>query len=385
MSKGTLWIASRFAVRDLKMRKFASILTILAIASGVAAFTALRLTSLGIRVAAQEVVRRALAGEIIVYGDGLCDLSELVLKNLERVPGVKRVTPAVLSLSYSRGSMVLMLGVRAEDLGLVVENYYEGEGFGERDKGVAVVDTKFAREKGIRVGEMLFIKSQASPIAYPFRVVGIGKVTLEVQGLGGVTSYVVVPLRDAQRVLNREGYVTMAMLILDDGVSPDAVEESIKLIYPEARIFRREELLEAVSNILSLVDALLLSVTVVGLGVAVLGTANTVMSNVREHARDIAILRAVGASKRVVVSTFVLEGLLYGLIGGTAGVAAGVAAASIVGDFVETLGIMEIPLVLDPVLITTCLLASFVVSSLSALYPSLKAGGISPIKVLKNE
>jgi len=385
LSKGTLWIASKFAVRDLKMRKFASILTILAIASGVAAFTALRLTSLGIKVAAQEIVRRALAGEIIVYGDGLCDLSELVLENFESVPGIKRVTPAVLSLSYSRGSMVLMLGVRAEDLGLVIESYPEGGAFREHDRGVAVVDTKFAYEKGIRVGEILFIKSQASPIAYPFRVVGIGKVTLEVQGLGGVTSYVVVPLRDAQKVLNREGYVTMAMLILDDGVSPSTVEESIKLLYPEARIFRREELLEAVSNILSLVDALLFSVTVVGLGVAVLGTANTVMSNVREHARDIAILRAVGASRRIVVSTFVLEGLLYGLIGGTVGVTAGIVAAGIVGDFVETFGIMEIPLVLDPALITTCLLTSFAVSSLSALYPSLKAGGISPIEVLKNE
>ncbi len=383
MLRGSSWVAVRFALRDLTMRKFAAALTILAVASGIAVLTALRLSGIGVRLAAERMVQRALAGEILVYGDGPCDLSEVALEKLEKVPGVKRVVPLVVSLGYVRGSLVLVIGVRASDLDVVVNYYSEGRSFTEEESWTAVVDLSLAEHVGVRTGDSIVIKTQVGSISYPFSVVGVGDVTIELYGLAGVTSYVVVPLRDAQRMLGREGYVTLAMLMLEENVSPDAVETMLKTAFPGARAFRREEIMRVVSEVLSLMNALVTAASAVGLAAAVMGTANTVMSNVREHTSDIAVLRTLGAKRRHIILIFVLEGATFGIIGGVLGLALGILGADAARGFFQRVGISGVPLVLDIYVLASHVALAICVGAVSALYPAIKASNISPTRVLK--
>lgn len=378
-------MALRFALRDFRMRKFAAALTILAIASGVAAYTALRVAGLGVELAARRTVERALAGEVVVYGDGPCDLSELAVERLRGLPGVDRVVPVIVSLGYVDGALVLVVGVESSDLDTVVSSYVSGRGFDAFESEVAVIDVEFSRDRGLKVGDAIFVKVQGGSAAYPLTVVGVGDVTIELYGLAGVTAYVVVPLRDAQRMLGREGYVTMAMLLLDGSLRPSDVEEETREVYPEARVFKREEIMRVVSEVLSMLNALLLAVTSIGLAVAVLGTANTVMSNVREHARDIAVLRALGARALDVAVVFMLEGLMFGFVGGVLGTAAGLFGAKAVAGVFESMGIRNVPLVINAESVLASIAVSMLVSVGASLYPAARASGISPIRVLKNE
>ena len=385
LRREVLWISLKFALRDFKLRKFASALTVIAIMSGLAAFTALRIASVSMEVTAKYMVKRALAGEVIVYGDGLLDLSELALPDFEKIPGVKRVVPLIITLGYMRGSMVLVVGAKASDLQFVVENYVAGGGFNASDEGVAVVDQAIAKDKNIRVDDIVLLKPQAAKAAYPLRVVGVAYISLEIQGMGSAAPYVIVPLREAQRMMEKEGYVTLAMLVLEKGVDPEHVVEMVRGEYPNAKIFKREDILKVVTKVVSLIDTLLLAVTFIGLAVAIMGTANTIMSNVREHSREIAILRALGAKGSHVALIFILESLFYGVIGGVLGVSLGVLGAFSSKDLIREMGMPTFRLQIEWGTLLVSFAVAVLVSVGSSIYPSIRASRISPVRVMKNE
>ena len=281
--------------------------------------------------------------------------------------------------------MVLIVGAKASDLQFVVENYVAGGGFNASDEGVAVLDQVITRDKNIGVGDIVLLKPQAAKAAYPLRVMGVAYVSLEIQGMGSAAPYVIVPLREAQRMMEKEGYVTLAMLVLDKGVDPERVVEMVRGEYPNAKIFKREDILKVVTKVVSLIDTLLLAVTFIGLAVAIMGTANTIMANVREHSREIAILRALGAKGSHVALIFILESLFYGVIGGILGVGLGVLGAFSSKDLIREMGMPAFRLQIEWGTLLVSFAVAVLVSVGSSIYPSIRASRISPVRVMKNE
>ncbi|MEM0223776.1 MAG: hypothetical protein QXJ99_05195, partial [Thermofilum sp.] len=115
-----LRLALKFVERDMLFKKLITVLTILAIASGVATFISLRILGIGSRTAAVSIVEQVLPGEVIVYGQGIYDVSEDIVQEIEKLPGVARATPAILVTGYAGRTSVFVLGVRPEDLRNVV-------------------------------------------------------------------------------------------------------------------------------------------------------------------------------------------------------------------------------------------------------------------------
>lgn len=379
-----LWAALAFAYRDIKFRKFVSTLTILAIAVGIAAFTALRITSAGTKLAAERLVSQVLAGELLVYGEGLCDISELVLEDLASIPGVERAMPVVLTMGYVDGSLAFILGVRPEDLDLAVSRYIMGRGF-ETESRVLIVESGFAESRGLKVGDTLIVKSQVGSTSYLYRVVGIADIGMKIQELSAAGTYVIVPLSEAQEMLGAEGKVSMVMLKLSSPTYKEYVKSAVLSMYPEARVMERSEVMRVVYRVISLVDGILLAVTLVGVVVAVFGTANTIMANVREHSKEIAVMRALGAKTYHIALVFLLEAAFFGLVGGALGVALGILGADAARNMISSMGLFEVPLAVDHGLIAFCLTVSVAVSLSSSLYPILRACWVRPVEVLKNE
>ncbi len=374
-----------FALRDIKFRKFISILNIIAIASGIATFMALRSISFGCRIAAENVVSQVLPGEILVYGEGLCDLPEEIVQDFENVPGVQRAVPVVLTMGYMEGALTFILGIESKDLDLAVTEYSSGGRFNEKDYRVVIVETNFAESRNISVGKTVFIKPQISPNSYPFRVVGVADIGMKIQEISSTGTYVIIPLREAQEIMGKESFVTMAMLKLDEDRDPSLVEKSIKEEFPEAKIFRREDILKIVYQVISLIDGLLLSATVIGVIIAVFGTVNTIMANVREHAREIAIMRALGARVSHIATIFLTEAFIYGVIGGVIGLALGFLETSLIRNLINSMGFFEIPMITEPGITLLSFSSSIIVSLLSAVYPTIKACNVKPVEVLKYE
>jgi len=380
-----LRVALLFALRDMRFRGMVTVLSIVIIASGVGAFTALRITSAGSRVAAEKIVANIISGEILVYGEGLYDVSELAVDDIKRIPGVSKAIPVVLVVGYLDGSMAFIVGVRSRDLGEVVSEYVAGGGFGANDSRKVILESNFAGARNVSVGDFVYVKPQVGSVSIPYKVVGVADIGMRFQELGVAGTYVVVPLREAQDMVGRMGYVTMVMVKVDEGADVEDVKDRIKRVFPGARIFERGEVMSIVDKVISLIDGLLLTSTLIGLVIALFSTASTIMSNVREHARDIAVMRSLGTRMSYVAAIFIVEALIYSALGGALGIALGVVGAEFLRDMISSTGILRQPLVIEPRLLVMNYLAALGVGFVASIYPVVKASQVKPVEVLKNE
>jgi len=380
-----LYIALKFVERDMLFKKLIAALTILAIASGVATFISLRILSVGSRTAAQSIVEQVLPGEVVVYGQGLYDVSENVLEDFKKLPGVKDVTPAILVTGYIGRNAVFVLGVRPEDLKNVVSRFDAGTGFSGLSGPYAIADVGLAKRLNLTVGDKVTVKPPYGGFFKQYEVIGIAEVTMKIEEIGAAGGYIILPLREAQNLLGRPGYVSMAVVKVEDGVDPVAVKNLISMVYPGSRVMLREEVIGVVFKVMSLIEGLLLSTTMVGLAVAVFGTTSTITSTVREHQREIAIMRTQGASRASVATIFMLEALIYGISGGLLGLVFGVVGARVGIEIVSSYGFLNPPLILEaPTLVLGVALAT-ALSVLASIYPVWRATSIRPVEVLKSE
>ncbi|MGY3804684.1 FtsX-like permease family protein [Pigmentibacter ruber] len=105
---------------------------------------------------------------------------------------------------------------------------------------------------------------------------------------------------------------------------------------------------------------------------------------VMNRAKQIAILRALGAKKSLVISSFVMSGVILGLLGSTLGVITGLGILKIfsglsLGDFQKFYNIERIPVHIDVTLIVFAFFTSLILSFVGALYPAWKASKVSPM------
>ena len=111
---------------------------------------------------------------------------------------------------------------------------------------------------------------------------------------------------------------------------------------------------------------------------------------VMEKAREVAILKSLGATGGGVLRIFVIQGSLIGTFGTSVGTLLGVLGCL----FIEFFGIgldpdvyyiSHLPVVMDPVLISIIAVSSVVVSTLATLYPAALAFRLMPVEGLRLE
>jgi len=125
--------------------------------------------------------------------------------------------------------------------------------------------------------------------------------------------------------------------------------------------------------------------------VGALNIISTLVMVVMEKTRDVAILRAMGASAKSIMTIFMVQGLLVGLVGTLAGLASGLGICHLLARY------KFISLPSDVYYITTlpvrvefwdvCLvsLSAVVISFLATIYPSWHASKLNPVEAIRYE
>jgi len=147
----------------------------------------------------------------------------------------------------------------------------------------------------------------------------------------------------------------------------------------------------------NLLEALLLEkyvMFVILIMIVLVGALNIISSlvmTVMEKSKDIAILRAMGATKKSIMSIFMFQGLLVGFTGTVAGLLSGLGICALLSKykFIELPSdiyyISTLPVKVDPFDVLVVVIAAQVISFLTTIYPSWHASHLNPVETLRYE
>ncbi len=134
-----------------------------------------------------------------------------------------------------------------------------------------------------------------------------------------------------------------------------------------------------VDQILGLVAAVVVPVTMISLVVGGIVIMNIMLVSVTERTREIGIRKALGARRRDVMLQFQIEAVLLASFGGAIGLALGAAAARAVSV------VMEVTLPVTLAYVALALFVSTATGMISGWYPASRAANLDPVEALRAE
>jgi putative ABC transport system permease protein len=198
-------------------------------------------------------------------------------------------------------------------------------------------------------------------------------------------------LPTAQSVLGREGVVDEVDVLAEDGVSATELRDRIGEVLPEGvEALTGEQVAEdgtaAVEDAMGIFTTVLLVFAGVALLVGSFVIWNTFNVLVAQRRREVALLRAVGASRRQVLTGVLVEAGCIGFVSGVIGILAGVGMAIGIRSLLTLIGI-EMPTTSPAVETRTVLVGmtvGLVVTVVAAVLPAWSAARVSPMEALRD-
>ena len=254
---------------------------------------------------------------------------------------------------------------------------------GDRD---LVIDSSSARRLDIEIGDEVAVIALGEPER--FRVVG----TIGLGGssnFGGAT-FVSVAFDTAQRLFDAGSTVDTISVVAAGNTSPEQLVAAIEEIAPEDTSVvdaatAAEDQLSGFKEALDFINTFLLAFGYVSLFVGGFLIFNTFQVIVAQRTQELALFRAIGATKRQVRRMVLAESLIVSVLGSLLGVVFGIVLAIGIREAFSRFG-GEIPATTPQVQSRTIVIAvasGVIVTLLSALVPAYRASSVPPIAALR--
>ena len=373
------------AFDTVKKNRMRSFLTSLGVAIGVASIMVILSLTGGIQNIIDGRIGGNVKGGVAVVmskaadeGDVSTEVDERVLKEIGRIPGVKKVVPVKVGFEQVRGD--------------------------ETQTGVQVIgtDQEFAKIHKIKMKSGQFLEDEKTG---DFAVLGIdlarklfgttdatGRI-LEMSG----RQFLVNGVMDEVNVQNLSSDLTInnAMLVsekkldrkilrgiteVDEQTSVEKVRDEItKINGGEKIVFRTEkEIIGQVSEARNVAVVMLGVISGVALFIGGIGVMNIMLVAAGERTHEIGIRKAVGATGKNILAQFMVESVILAVLGGVLGILLGLGVIYGMGLFIKIEPFMNVEIA------GLAFLAALVVGVVFGVYPAGVAAGKSPIGALKH-
>jgi len=158
---------------------------------------------------------------------------------------------------------------------------------------------------------------------------------------------------------------------------------SIRKVNPEEEndfeVVTNTEMIEQFSGFTSGIKLFALCVSVIALVVAGIGIMNIMLVSVTERIKEIGIRKAIGATKKDILTQFLMEAIFLSEFGGVVGIVLGIAGGNIVSI------IFNIPAVIPIDWTIIGLIVCSVIGIGFGIYPAWRAAQLDPIESLRFE
>jgi len=205
------------------------------------------------------------------------------------------------------------------------------------------------------------------------------------------TNMVFMNLANAQDFFGRVGKVDGVDIHLVSLDQTDAVTDAMRKLFPDPyRVRNWIEFNESAAAGFALLKRVYALVLVMLIGVAAFNLVATLIMVVMEKRKDIAVLIAMGATRRDVRTIFVLKGLIVGAAGTAGGLILGAVGCFTLERYQfihlqrEIYGISNLPIDVQPSNFAAVAVASMILCLLATVYPARQASREMPVEVFRS-
>ena len=375
------------AIKNILRQKTRTIITLVGIAIGIGAIVSLGSISSGLRVMISEQLEQV-SGQITVIQKSNAALfmamsesriSESTLQEIENINGVKEVAPIIMKSGYLEGTKMfgqpnmyeIGLDPGKEELYAAGSIEYEdGEGLEEGDTYVAVLGHNIADSLDLDVGDTIEVEGTELEI----------KGIIEKFDNPAVDYGIMIPMQTAKELLDREDYSIIMVYpedVKDVADVADAIEDSIDGV----TTVTTEEFTKQIGKIIDQIQFFTLGIAGISAIVGGLGVMNTMIMSIMERRREIGIMKAIGATRKFILSQIITESIIIALIGGIIGVLLGSTGSFGLRTFSQGLASARV----TPGLIIGSLGFAILLGVIGGLYPAWKAANLDPVQTLRYE
>ena len=385
--------------KNLWSRKWRSMMTAVAVIFGIALVAGTYILTDTTNQAFDQIFNESLAGtDVVVTAKSEVDqqdgstpaFSARVLGEVRQVDGVNQAAGGI----FSQGAI---LDEEGESTGggfspqfisstqpKIFEAVTYPEGTRPTGPREATLDKAAADRADLEVGDTILLAKVGK--AVPFTLVGLTE--LGGSSFGG-TSVAQVILPVAQKITGNVGRFDQIAISADSGVSPEELRDRVQEVVPDTlRVETAQE--NADRNASEIRDSLqfltiaLLAFAAIALFVGSFVIFNVFSITVAQRTREFGMLRTLGASRRQILVTVLIEGLIIGLVGSIIGLFVGYGLAAGLSAVLKAVG-AELPansLQVLPRTIIVSLLIGIGVTVISSLIPAVRSTRVPPIAAL---
>lgn len=403
-----LFIAFRY-LKSKKKRRSISFNTLISI-GGVAVGVMTLLVVLSVMSGFHEDLQKKILGVnahiVLLNYKGSTDNSEEVIQRLKPIDDIVSVSPFILGQvmvsAGNKGQGVYLRGINSgsESTTTDIADYIKEGSLKDLEvtEGLPgiVIGKELARRLDIFMGDPVNILSPSGdigplgmlPRVRKFRVAGI----FEVGMFEYDSNLVLTAMKPAQEFFGLKDAVTGFEVRTKDIYKAGELRDRIQKLlgFP----YYAKDWMQMNKNLFSALKlekfAMFVILTLIIL-VASFNIVSTLIMNVIEKEREIAILKAMGATNKGIMAIFIMQGFLIGLIGTGLGLTGGYVLSYILNTYqiiklpADVYYLSHLPVKIKPLDFAVVSLSAILISFLSTIYPAWQAAKLNPVEPLRYE
>ena len=412
-----LFIGLRY-LKAKRKKTFISIITFIS-AMGVAVGVMALIIVLSVMTGFENDLREKIVGVnahlvVLEIGKGMKNYNEVAgrIKTISGVAGTTAFTYNQAMLSSRGGVMgVVVRGLdikTAGDVTVLPRKMKEGNLEGLRLPIRELYDTpemllpgivigrELAKNLGISIGDEVNLVSPlgtmtvmgAVPRMVRFKVVGIFEFGMYEYD----SSIAFISIENSQKFFRLDDLVTGIEVRIDNIYRAKEIGDRIQNMLG-APFWTRTwmEMNKNLFSALKLEKVAMFVILVLIIMVAAFNIVSTLIMVVMEKAKDIAVLKSMGATSGGIMRIFMVEGLVIGIAGTITGIMGGVAGCMLLKKYQfiklpsDVYYISTLPVMMDPFLIGIIAVSAVSITFLATLYPSWQASRLDPVEIIRYE
>ncbi|MEV0640077.1 FtsX-like permease family protein [Streptomyces sp. NPDC050619] len=262
-------------------------------------------------------------------------------------------------------------------------------GHAPKGAGEVLIDSKTAERAGYEVGDTVRL-SVNGPVLDP-RIVGI--FTTDDGNVAAGGSLALFDTATAQKLFGKTGTYDEIAVKAKAGVTQAALQAELDKALPKDAVETTtgkqlaDDQAHRISSQMSGLKQGLLAFAGISLFVGTFIIANTFTMLVAQRTKELALMRAVGASRRQVTRSVLVEAFVVGTVAAVTGLAAGVGIGAglraLMGTF-DTAIVPDGPLIITPSTVAAALAVGILITMLAAWLPGRRAAKIPPVAAMSS-